>query len=86
MIHINKMVIPMEHKIFNLKLIFVFLSKKMNEAKNNNIMKSIENKPTIPSLTPPFIPLPTNASKHPIIQEKIYFTNFISIHLLNISR
>lgn len=44
--------------------------------KNINIINNSEANPTIPSLTPPFIPLPTVASKTPIIQNKIYFTIF----------
>ena len=71
--HINNVVIPMEHKILILKSIFVFLSKKINETKNSNIINNSEAKPTIPSLIPPFISIPTNASKHPIMQDKIYF-------------
>ena len=67
----------MEHKILILKSIFVFLSKKINETKNSNIINNSEAKPTIPYLIPPFIPFPTNASKHPIMQDKIYFTIFI---------
>lgn len=76
--HTNKIVIPMEHKILILKFIFVFFSKKINETKNSNMINTNEANPIIPSLIPPFILFPTNASKHQIIQDKIYFTIFIS--------
>ena len=74
--HISTIVIPIEHRIFILKSKFVFLSSKLNDAKNSNIINNNDAKPIIPSLIPPFKPFPTNASKHPIMQDKIYFTIF----------
>ena len=56
---------------------FVLFSKIINETKNNIIIEAIETNPTIPSLIPPFMPLPTSASKQPTIQEIMYFTILI---------
>ncbi len=72
----NKIVIPMEHKLLILYFCFVYLSNTFNEVKYIKTINNTEAIPLMTSLNPTLLPFPTIASKNANIHEYILQFSF----------